>query len=160
MKNAVKSELAFAGSLLIISVVVLWDTYRAGDPAINVSVSPKLFPYIVGLFLLLLSSALIIQILRGRIATPEGEQESAEILKSDFNSFSIVIGSIIAFVLLIQRAGFVISTTITFFGITLAFGVANKLKALAIAALFSLIVYESFTRFLNVDLPAGWLSFL
>lgn len=160
MKNAVKSELAFAGSLLIISLVVLWDTYRAGDPAINVSVSPKLFPYIVGLFLLLLSSALIIQILRGRIATPEGEQEGAEILKSDFNSFSIVIGSIIAFVLLIQRAGFVISTTITFFGITLAFGVANKLKALAIAALFSLIVYESFTRFLNVDLPAGWLSFL
>ena len=160
MKNAIKSELAFASSLLIISLIVLWDTNRAGDPAINVSVSPKLFPFIVGTFLLILSLALIIQILRGRIATPEGEQEGAEIQKSDFKSFAIVLGSIISFVVLIQRAGFVISSTLTFFGITLAFGVANRIKAIAIAAVFSLIVYESFTRFLNVDLPAGWLSFL
>lgn len=160
MKNAVKSELAFAGSLLIISLVVLWDTNRAGDPAIGVSVSPKLFPYFVGTFLLLLSLSLIFQILRGKIATPEGEQEGAEIKKSDFQSLAMVLGSTISFVLLIQRAGFVISSTITFFGITLAFGVANKVKALAIALIFSIIVYESFTRFLNVDLPAGWTSFL
>jgi putative tricarboxylic transport membrane protein len=160
MKKEIRSELAFAGSLLLISLVVLWDTNRAGDPAIGVSVSPKLFPYFVGTFLLLLSVALIIQILRGKIATPEGEQEGAEIKRSDFKAFAIVLGSIISFVILIQRAGFVISSTITFFGITLAFGIANKLKALAIAAVFSIIVYEGFTRFLNVDLPAGWLTFL
>lgn len=160
MKKEIRSELAFAGSLLLISLIVLWDTNRAGDPAINVSVSPKLFPYFVGTFLLLLSVALIIQILRGKIATPEGEQEGAEIERSDFKAFVMVLGSIISFVILIQRAGFVISSTITFFGITLAFGIANKLKALAIAAVFSIIVYESFTRFLNVDLPAGWLTFL
>ena len=160
MKKEIRSELAFAGSLLLISLVVLWDTNRAGDPAIGVSVSPKLFPYFVGAFLLLLSVALIIQILRGKIATPEGEQEGAEIKRSDFKAFAMVLGSIISFVILIQRAGFVISSTITFFGITLAFGIANKLKALAIAAVFSIIVYEGFTRFLNVDLPAGWLTFL
>ncbi|CAB4342645.1 unannotated protein [freshwater metagenome] len=160
MKKEIKSELAFASSLLLISLIVLWDTNRAGDPAINVSVSPKLFPFAVGTLLLVLSVALIIQVLRGKIATPEGEEEGAVIEKSDFNSFGLVLGSIFAFVLLIQRAGFVISSTITFFGITLAFGIANKLKALAIAAVFSLIVFESFTRLLNVDLPAGWLSFL
>ena len=160
MKKEIQSELAFASSLLLISLIVLWDTNRAGDPAINVSVSPKLFPFAVGTLLLVLSVALIIQVLRGKIATPEGEEEGAVIEKSDFNSFGLVLGSIFAFVLLIQRAGFVISSTITFFGITLAFGIANKLKALAIAAVFSLIVFESFTRLLNVDLPAGWLSFL
>lgn len=160
MKKEIKSELAFAISLFIISLIVLWDTARAGDPAINVSVSPKLFPNIVGIFLLVLSAALIIQVLRGKIATPEGEQTGEPILRSDFRSFAIVLSSLLAFVLLIQRAGFVISSTITFFGITFAFGVANKIKAVGIAALFSIIVYESFTRFLNVDLPAGWLSFL
>ena len=160
MKNEVKSEFVFASSLLLISLVVLWDTNRAEDPAITVSVSPKIFPYIVGCFLFLLSLALMIQILRGKIATPEGEVEGAPILRSDFRSFAMVIGSIIAFVLLVQRAGFVISTALTFFGITLAFGVTSKLKSLGIALAFSLIVYESFTRFLNVDLPAGWLSFL
>ncbi len=160
MKKEIRSELALAGSLLLISLIVLWDTNRAGDPAIGVSVSPKLFPYFVGTFLLLLSVALIIQILRGKIATPEGEHEGAEIKRSDFKAFVMVLGSIISFVILIQRAGFVISSTITFFGITLAFGIANKLKAVAIAAVFSIIVYEGFTRFLNVDLPAGWLTFL
>jgi len=160
MKKDVKSELVFAGSLLLISVIVLWDTNRADDPAINVSVSPKLFPYIVGIFLLILSIGLIIQVLRGKIATPEGETEGKPIEKSNYKSFLTVLSSIVVFMLLIQRAGFVIASTITYFGITLAFGVANKIKAIVIAALFSLIVYETFTRFLNVDLPAGWLTFL
>jgi putative tricarboxylic transport membrane protein len=160
MKNGVKSELAFAGSLLLISIIVLWDTARAIAPAINVSVSPKLFPFVVGIFLLSLSVLLIINILRGQIATPEGAIEGAPIEKSDFRAFLIVVVSVISFIVLINNAGFVIAASITFFGITLAFKVANKIQALATAVIFSLVVYESFTRFLSVDLPAGWLIFL
>ena len=160
MKNGVKSELAFASSLLLISLVVLWDTNRAVDPVINVSVSPKLFPYIVGYFLLGLSILLIIQILRGNIATPEGASEGSVIAKSDFVAFLIVVGSIISFVLLINLAGFIISTALTFFGITLAFKVEKKSQSLIISIIFSTVVYLSFTKFLSVNLPAGWISFL
>lgn len=160
MKKGVKSELAFAGSLLLISFVVLWDTKRAIDPAINVSVSPKLFPYIVGFFLLLLSVLLIIQVSRGQIATPEGETEGSPIAKSDFNAFLIVVGSILSFILLINLAGFIIAAAVTFFGITLAFKVENKPQALAVSVIFSVIVYLSFTKFLSVKLPVGWITFL
>ena len=160
MKNGVKSELAFASSLLLISLVVLWDTNRAVDPVINVSVSPKLFPYIVGYFLLGLSILLIIQILRGNIATPEGAIEGSVIAKSDFVAFLIVVGSIISFVLLINLAGFIISAALTFFGITLAFKVEKKSQSLIISIIFSTVVYLSFTKFLSVNLPAGWISFL
>jgi len=140
MKNGVKSELAFASSLLLISLVVLWDTNRAVDPVINVSVSPKLFPYIVGYFLLGL--------------------EGSVIAKSDFVAFLIVVGSIISFVLLINLAGFIISAALTFFGITLAFKVEKKSQSLIISIIFSTVVYLSFTKFLSVNLPAGWISFL
>ena len=160
MKNGVKSELAFASSLLLISLVVLWDTNRAVDPVINVSVSPKLFPYIVGYFLLGLSILLIIQILRGNIATPEGASEGSIIAKSDFVAFLIVVGSIISFVLLINLAGFIISAALTFLGITLAFKVEKKSQSLIISIIFSTVVYLSFTKFLSVNLPAGWISFL
>ncbi len=160
MKNGAKSELVFASSLLLISLVVLWDTNRAVDPVINVSVSPKLFPYIVGYFLLGLSILLIIQILRGNIATPEGASEGSIIAKSDFVAFLIVVGSIISFVLLINLTGFIISATLTFFGITLAFKVENKVHSLIISIIFSTVVYLSFTKFLSVNLPAGWISFL
>ncbi len=160
MKNGVKSELAFASSLLLISLVVLWDTNRAVDPVINVSVSPKLFPYIVGYFLLGLSILLVIQILRGNIATPEGASEGSIIAKSDFVAFLTVVGSIISFVLLINLAGFIISAALTFLAITLAFKVEKKSQSLIISIIFSTVVYLSFTKFLSVNLPAGWISFL
>ena len=160
MKKGVKSELAFAGSLLLISLVGLWDTRRAIDPVINVSVSPKLFPYIVGFFLLILSVLLIIHVARGQIATPEGVVAGSPIAKSDFSAFLIVVGSILAFILLINLAGFIIAAAITFFGITLAFKVENKSQALVIAVVFSAVVYLSFTKFLSVKLPAGWITFL
>jgi putative tricarboxylic transport membrane protein len=160
MKNEVKSELAFAGSLLLVGLVVIWDTARSGVPVINVAVSPKLFPYIVGGFLTLLALILIIQVIGGHIGIPEGLEANDPIIKSDFKAFSIVLFSIILFTLLIQRVGFIISATLTFFGITYAFGVKDIKKSICIALIFSVIVFILFTDLLKVDLPAGWVTFL
>ena len=72
LKAGAKSELTFVGSLFALGLIVFWDTWRIELPEINLTISPKLFPYIVSILLMLLSSVLFIQVLRGDVALPEG----------------------------------------------------------------------------------------
>jgi len=143
------------GSLFALGLIVLWDTWRIELPEINLTISPKLFPYIISILLMSLSTILFIQVLRGDVATPEGLESGDKIEKSDLRSFLIVLSSLFAYLLLIERGGFVIANTVTFIGISYAFGNKNLIKATGIAVLLSTIIYFSFTKFLNVALPSG-----
>ena len=105
-----------------------------------------------------LSIILSIKILKGDVAGPEGLQPKEKIEKSDFKTFGIVLASLFAYLLLIERAGFVVAASVTFFGITVAFGDKKHLKTGIFGTLFIFLVYLSFTRFLNVPLPAGILK--
>jgi putative tricarboxylic transport membrane protein len=76
-------------------------------------------------------------------------------VKSDYKTFALVLGSLLAFLLLIERAGFVIAASVTFFGVTVAFDNKKHLRAAIFGTIFITVIYFSFTRFLNVPLPAG-----
>lgn len=102
-----------------------------------------------------LSLALAFQIFRGKIATPEGAEPGEKIEKTDFKTFSLVIGSLLAFLFLIERAGFIIAASITFFGISVAFDNKHHWRSAIFGTLFMAIIYFIFTRYLNVQLPAG-----
>ncbi len=143
------------GSLFLLGFIVFWDTYLVELPAINLTISPKVFPYAVSALLMGLSAILIINILRGDTALPEGHPEGTPIEKSDYKSFGIVLASLMAFLLLIENAGFIIAASITFFGITVAFDNKKHGRAAIFGTIFITVIYLSFTRFLNVQLPAG-----
>ena len=143
------------GSLFLLGFIVFWDTYLVELPAINLTISPKVFPYAVSALLMGLSAILIINILRGDTALPEGHPEGTPIEKSDYKSFGIILASLMAFLLLIENAGFIIAASITFFGITVAFDNKKHGRAAIFGTIFITVIYLSFTRFLNVQLPAG-----
>jgi putative tricarboxylic transport membrane protein len=102
-----------------------------------------------------LSAILFINVLRGDIAIPEGHNPGEEIAKSDYKAFALVLSSLLAFLLLIERAGFIIAASLTFFGVTVAFGNKRHARSAIFGTLFITLVYLAFTRFLNVPLPAG-----
>jgi putative tricarboxylic transport membrane protein len=143
------------GSLFLLGLIVFWDTARTELPAFNLTVSPKVFPYAIAVGLMILSATLFIQVLRGDVAVPEGLEPGDPVEKSDFKTFGIVIASLFAFLLLIERAGFIIAASITFFGITVAFGNKRHGRAAIFGTLFITVIYYSFTHFLHVQLPAG-----
>ncbi len=155
MKNGVKSELAFVGLLFLIGAIVVWDTSRTELPKLILTVKPTLFPYAIGIFLMVLCVFLAIFIVRGDSAVPEGLEPSDPIAKTDYVSFLYVLGSIVAYLLLINHGGFIIATTVSFVGIVFAFGDKRFVRASIFAFIFSVIVFVSFTHFLHVDLPAG-----
>ena len=155
MKKGAKSELAFVGSLFLIGALAVWDTSRTELPALNMTVKPTLFPYIIGIFLMCLCALLAIFIVRGNTAIPEGLEPGDPIEKTDYLSFLYVLGSIVAYLILINHGGFIVATTISFVGIVFAFGDKRIVRATIFAFIFSVIVFVSFTHFLHVDLPVG-----
>ena len=153
--KSIKGELAFAGSLLILGLVVVFDTKNMLVPPASGTVGPQIFPYLVSGFLIFVSLGIIIQILRGNLGQPEGTEFGETIEKTDFITLLMVAGTMATYPLLIERAGFIIASTVAFFGVSFAFGAKNVPKNLLVSLLFSLIVYFSFTRGLNVNLPSG-----
>ena len=151
-------ELAFAGSLLILGLVVLYDTSKMLVPPGSGTVGPQIFPYLVSGFVILISLGLFVQIFRGNLGVPEGTEFGEVVEKTDFKSLAMVAGSMLTYPLLIERAGFIIATSVVFFGVAFAYGAKNLLKNLAISLIFSLIVYFAFSKGLNVSLPAGVLG--
>jgi putative tricarboxylic transport membrane protein len=151
-------ELAFAGSLLILGLVVLYDTSKMLVPPGSGTVGPQVFPYLVSGFVIFISLGLFIQIFRGNLGVPEGTEFGEVVEKTDFKSLAMVAGSMLTYPLLIERAGFIIATSVVFFGVAFAYGAKNLLKNLAISLIFSLIVYFAFSKGLNVSLPAGVLG--
>ena len=153
-------ELAFAGSLLILGLVVLYDTSKMLVPPGSGTVGPQIFPYLVSGFVILISLGLFFQIFRGNLGVPEGTEFGEVVEKTDFKSLAMVAGSILTYPLLIERAGFIIASSVVFFGVAFAYGAKNLLKNLVISVIFSLIVYFAFAKGLNVGLPAGILGIL
>jgi len=151
-------ELAFAGSLLILGLVVLYDTSKMLVPPGSGTVGPQIFPYLVSGFVILISLGLFVQIFRGNLGVPEGTEFGEVVEKTDFKSLAMVAGSMLTYPLLIERAGFIIASSVVFFGVAFAYGAKNLLKNLAISIIFSLIVYFAFSKGLNVSLPAGILG--
>jgi putative tricarboxylic transport membrane protein len=154
----IKGELAFAGSLLILGLVVVFDTKNMLVPPASGIVGPQVFPYLVSGFLILVSLGIFVQIFRGNLGQPEGTEFGETIDKTDFKTLLIVAGSMATYPLLIERAGFVLASAVAFFGVSFAFGAKNVAKNILISLIFSLIVYFSFTRGLNVNLPSGILG--
>jgi putative tricarboxylic transport membrane protein len=122
------------------------------------TVGPQIFPYLVSGFVIFISLGLFLQIFRGNLGVPEGTEFGEVVEKTDFKSLAMVAGSMLTYPLLIERAGFIIATSVVFFGVAFAYGAKNLLKNLAISLIFSLIVYFSFSKGLNVNLPAGILG--
>ena len=153
--KSIKGELAFAGSLLILGLIVVFDTATMLVPPASGTIGPQIFPYLVSGFLILVSLGIIIQILRGNLGQPEGTEFGDTIEKTDFKTLLIVAGTMATYPLLIERAGFIVASTVAFFGVSFAFGAKNVARNFLVSLIFSVIVYFSFTRGLNVNLPSG-----
>jgi len=94
--------------------------------------------------------------LRGRLGTPEGDEPGDPFVGANFKTMAIIAAAIGLHVILLEIAGYVIAATVCFFGVSYGFGSRKYLKDFGISLAFALVVYFSFTKGLNINLPSGF----
>lgn len=121
-------------------------------------VGPNVMPVLVSFGLILLGGLLLVECLTGgwRARTPDDPAARGE---HGFvaGAFGWVSAGLFAQMALIHTAGFVLAAAVLFACVARGFGSGRWLRDGAIGLLLGLGVFLFFVRFLNVNLPAGWL---
>lgn len=121
-------------------------------------VGPNVMPVAVSFGLILFGGLLLYECFTGgwRARTPDDPAARGE---HGFvaGAFGWVSAGLFAQMALIHTAGFVLAAAVLFTCVARGFGSGRWLRDGAIGLLLGLCVFLFFVRFLNVNLPAGWL---
>ena len=118
-------------------------------------VSPQTFPYIVAAFTSFVGLGLLLDILRGNHGTPDGDEPGDPLIPVNYKTLLIVAVAISLHVILLETAGYIVAATVCFLGVAYGFGSRKIVKDLFVSLAFAVIVYFSFTKGLNINLPSG-----
>jgi putative tricarboxylic transport membrane protein len=152
------AELALALGVVLLGAVMIWQTTDIRVTPINSRIGPRVIPYVVGAGMTITGIWLAIDILRGRVAAPAGGEDAEDVdptLPTDWRTVGILSASLIAYLFLIERGGFVIASTVLFFGAAFGMGSRRYLRDLVIGFALALAAYLLFTEGLSLRLPEG-----
>lgn len=118
-------------------------------------IGPRFFPFLVSAGLGACGVVLLVQALRsgGRAAAPEPGAAPLNL-----GAVAIIAGALLVQIFLMERAGFVIASTVLFAGVAAAFGSRRHLRDAGIGLVLAFVVYWAFTQWLGLRLPGGFLT--
>jgi putative tricarboxylic transport membrane protein len=146
-------------ALLGIGVVVLLDGLNQAASTSASGVGAGFMPTVVGAFLIALSLALIVQVARGRLGQPDESEGDVDVRRTRWVPLAICVAAVLIFIAGVEPLGYVIVSSIVFWLTAWAVGARSIVRTAVIAIVLSLVVYLSFTRLLDISLPAGILGF-
>jgi putative tricarboxylic transport membrane protein len=122
-------------------------------------IGPNFMPKVVSAGLIVLGIWLLAEVFTGgwRDRVPDDPAERGE-HAFHAGAFAWVSAGLAAQMALIGSAGFVIAATVLYGCVARGFGSARVARDLAIGLVLGLAVFLFFVKFLNVNLPAGWLT--
>ncbi len=131
----------------------MWESKKISESAYGSVVGPNIFPFALGLILVILSLRLFYE-------TFQYKNEENENATLDYKRFFIILIAALLYALLLEDIGYVIST---FIFLIIGFQTMEKggwLKTLLISGLFSFGVYYLFVVVLKGSMPGfpAWLG--
>jgi len=153
------AELILSLSVLILGIAVAVGTSQLSSAGGYARIGPNVAPAVIAGGLILLGIWLSYEALSGgwRNATPDDPEARGE-HRFHIGAFIWVSVGLLAQILLIHSAGFVLAQAVLFACIARGFGSMKLPRDFAIGLVLGLSVFLFFVKFLNVNLPAGWLS--
>jgi putative tricarboxylic transport membrane protein len=147
-----------SGGVLLLGLGAAFTTARLSSSGGYAGIGSNFMPAVISGGLLLLGAWLLFEAFTGgwRSAAPDDPAERSE---HPFHAagFLWVSAGLAAHMALIGRAGFVIAATTLFVFVARGFGSQRWKRDLAIGLALGLGIFLFFVKFLNVNLPAGWL---
>jgi putative tricarboxylic transport membrane protein len=157
-RGARLAELLLAAAVVALGVLMVVETGDIRVPRSAARVGPRVIPYIVAAGLVLTGLWLAVEVLLGRTGEGEGGEDVDLTLPGDWRCLGIIAAALLAYLLLIERAGFVIASALLFFGAAYGMGSRRIVRDLAVGVVLSVITYLIFTLGLDLRLPAGVLG--
>jgi putative tricarboxylic transport membrane protein len=180
-----RSELLVAALVLAIAAFLAVQTATMPVPPGTESPGPRFFPALVTIFMFGTGLALVVEVVRkparpaanagapagtapadppagaeaaaeAGLAAAAGDDRTGERL--DWRTIGIVLASLVAFALLLQPAGWIISAALLFFGVSYAMGNRRYVFDAAVSLVFSSFIQLAFVAGLGLNLPAGILG--
>lgn len=164
--KALRTNQVIAIILFVFSIAYLVVAFQIPDYALPRPVDSDLFPKVLGFLMMILSVGLFFE--RDQVDEREQlrakEEEKVEEQKLPFWSrpnvqIVVTVVAVGAYILLLERAGFVLTTLAFVFGMTWFYGYRRHGVNLAVAGVMGFGFYFILTRGLGVYLPPGLLPF-
>jgi putative tricarboxylic transport membrane protein len=153
------AELVLSLAVLSLGIAVAIGTAGLSGAGGYARIGPNVAPAVIAGGLILLGLWLLYEAVFGgwRNAVPDSPEARGE---HDFSPSAFIWVSIglIAQMLLIHRAGFVLAQATLFTCVARGFGSRRYLRDFAIGLALGVAVFLFFVKFLNVNLPPGWLA--
>lgn len=153
------SELIVAIGVIVMAIVILWVAKDFRVPR-SVRISPKIFPQIIGVCMLLVGVWYVVDVIRTPNRLTGGEDSEDVDINADANWLTLIFMGIAltAFALLVEPAGFSIAAAVMFAICSTAMGSKNLLANIGIGLVLGIAVFLVFDTWLGVRLPEGWLA--
>ena len=143
------AELVVGLGVAALGVFIAVETSQITVAPAYAKVGPGVIPYLVAGGLILLGLLFAAQAWRAAAPAPQPAEAG------DWRPLVVIGIGLVAGMVLIERAGFVIASAALFSCVAYGFGSRRYLRDAAIAVLLAIVVYVGFTRGLNLPLPAG-----
>ena len=157
--KAKPAELVLSLAVLSLGIAVAIGTASLSGAGGYARIGPNVAPAVIAGGLIVLGLWLLYEAVFGgwRNAVPDSPEARGE---HDFSPSAFIWVSIglIAQMLLIHRAGFVLAQATLFTCVARGFGSRRYPRDFAIGLALGLAVFLFFVKFLNVNLPPGWLA--
>ena len=152
-----RSQYLLAAALLAVGIYTIIDARGLnvgfGDP-----VGPRVFPYVIGTGMVVLSVLLAVATARGDVAEAEAGEDIDLTTPPDWLTVGKLVGILVLNLLLVNLLGWAISGALLFAGSAWALGSRTLLRDLLVGAVLSVASWYFFYVALGVPLTPGILD--
>lgn len=153
-----RAEVVLSLGVLALGLGAAWIAFSLPETSGYARIGPNFMPKFVAGGLVVMGVWLLAEVFTGgwRDAVPDDPAARGEHAFS-WPAFAWVSAGLFAQMALIHSGGFVVAAMVLYACVARGFGSARFVRDLAIGVVLGLCVFLFFVRFLNVNLPAGWL---
>lgn len=154
-----RAEVVLSVGVLVLGVIAAYIAFGLPETSGYARIGPNFMPKFVAGGLVVCGLWLLAEVLTGgwREAVPENPVERGDHAPRK-RAFGWVTAGLFAQIALIHNAGFVLAAGVLFTCVARGFGSTRPLRDLAGGVVMGTAVFLFFVKFLNVNLPAGWLQ--